>query len=175
VDKGEVEVLYKCIVCGKAWSNKYSLRAHMKIHKGEGYRRTSIHVRTDLWEKFKELCKKHNTTTCHFLMALIEAAIKGEEVGVIRVGAPNPAIINIHQYFLGKPRSAWKVPVAEYTHEVELPCEVCGGPAFALHSKRLEAGWTHIAVCERHHREAERSFYGDAWIPLDRAEVRKVG
>jgi len=168
--------LFQCVVCGAAYASKQSLRAHMKVHKGE-YVRTTIYAKRGLWKRFDEVCRKHKTTTCHVLQALIEAAIKGEELGAVdlsKLAAPNPVIIQVNQTFLGKPRSALKVPVAEYTHEVELPCEVCGGPAFALHSKRLEGGWTHIAVCEQHHREALRSWYGDAWIPLGRAEVRRV-
>jgi len=172
-----VDQLFQCIICGAAYSSKQALRGHMKVHKGE-YLRTNIFVKRGLWKRFGEVCRKHKTTTCHVLQVLIEAVVKSEEVGAVdlsKLTTPNPIIINVNQTFLGKPRSALKVPVAEYTHEVELPCEVCGRPAAALHSKRLEAGWIHVAVCERHHREALRSFYGDAWIPLNRAEVRRVG
>jgi len=170
--EGEVKVLYKCIVCGKAWRSKHSLRAHMKIHKGEGYMRTSIHVLKDDWLKFKELCRKHNTTVCHLLKDLIKAVLKGEETGIVKISPPNPVIININQTFLGKPRSMYKTLLSEVIHETELPCVICGATAVALHGKQVLDDWTYVAVCEAHHREAERSFYSDAWIPLDRAEIR---
>jgi len=121
----EVEVLWKCIVCGRAFAKKQSLRAHMKKHKGEGLQRTSIWVNKEKWERFKQLCRKHNTTTCHLLDALIDAAIKGEEHGVVNIAGPNPVIINLTHVFLGRPRSTWKAEVP-----VEIPpgphCPVCG-------------------------------------------------
>jgi len=169
-----VERLFQCVICGAAYVSKQSLRAHMKVHKGE-YLRTNIIVKRSLWNRFNEVCRKHKTTTCHVLQALIEAAIKGEELGAVdlsKIAAPNPVIININQTFLGKPRSVYKVPVFERVHEFSLECEVCGEPAYALHSKRVCGGWAHVAVCEDHHREAERSFHGDAWIPLEKAEIK---
>jgi len=171
---GEIERLFQCVVCGAAFAGKQSLRAHMKVHKGE-YVRTTIYAKRGLWKKFNEVCRKHKTTTCRVLQALIEATIKGEELGAVdlsKIAAPNPVIININQTFLGKPRSAWKVPVFSVTHETELQCEICGLPAMALHVKRDWFGYATVAVCDEHHREAERSFYGDCWIPLDRAEIR---
>jgi len=172
---GEIERLFQCVICGAAFAGKQSLRAHMKVHKGE-YVRTTIYAKRGLWKKFDEVCRKHKTTTCRVLQALIEAAIKGEELGAVnlsKIAAPNPVIININQTFLGKPRSAYKTLLSEVIHETSLECEVCGEPAHALHSKRLPWGWAHITVCEDHHREAERSFYGDCWIPLEKAEIRK--
>jgi len=172
---GEIERLFQCVICGAAYAGKQSLRAHMKVHKGE-YVRTTIYAKRGLWKRFDEVCRRHKTTSCHVLQALIEAVVKAEEVGAVdlsKLAAPNPVIINISQTFLGKPRSAVKTLIAERVHEAELECEVCGAAAYALHSKRLEAGWAHVAVCEQHHWEALRSFYGDAWIPLDRAEVKK--
>jgi len=55
---------------------------------------------------------------------------------------------------------------------VSLECEVCGAAATALHVKRDWFGYVTVAVCEEHHAEAERSFYGDCWIPLEKAEIR---
>jgi len=169
-----VERLFQCVICGAAYVSKQSLRAHMKVHKGE-YLRTNIIVKRSLWNRFNEVCRKHKTTTCHVLQALIEAAIKGEELGAVdlsKIAAPNPVIININQTFLGKPRSMYKTLLSEVIHETELPCVICGATAVALHGKQVLDDWTYVAVCEAHHREAERSFYSDAWIPLDRAEIR---
>jgi len=159
-------VIYKCFVCGRAFTKVQSLRAHLKVHRGHNFVRTSIWVDRDDWEKFKEICEKHNTTTCHLLRHLLKAVIKGEELGVVKISAPNPVIINIYNYSGGPPRSRYELPATSFVHEVSLECEVCGAAATALHVKRDWFGYTTVAVCEDHHREAERSFYGDCWIPL---------
>lgn len=125
--KGSGLVVYKCVVCGKAWPSKQSLRAHMKAHKGEGYRTTHIVVRGEEFGRFEELCRRHNTTTCHLLGVLIRAALKGDETGMIDVGAPNPMIVNVHEYFLGKPRSAWKQQFdLDALSRVQRCCPECG-------------------------------------------------
>jgi len=126
--KAEVERLWKCLVCGRAWASKQSLRAHMRVHKGEGYRHTSILVRSEEYARFEAMCTRHNTTTCHLLGVLIRAALKGDETGMIDIGAPNPAVINVHEYFLGKPRSGWKapVPVTPVTSVGPGRCPECG-------------------------------------------------
>lgn len=98
----------------------------MKVHKGEGYERTHIYVRGEKWKKFKDLCKDHNTTTCHLLDALLDAALKSEEKGFIDIAGANPLIINISHVFLGKPRSPWKVDVSELAVDKNV-CHVCGG------------------------------------------------
>jgi len=125
----EVPVLYKCVVpeCGKAYGKLQSLRAHMKVHRRQGYFKTSFVVFRDDWERFNEVCKAHNTTTCQLLGALIRAAVKGEEMGVIDVGSSNPAIVQVHQYFMGKPRSGLKFPVpGEALGSLRGRCPECG-------------------------------------------------
>jgi len=109
--KGEVRTLFACMVCGRGWASKQSLRAHMKVHKGEDIRSTHIVVKGQVWDRFVDLCRRHHTTTCHLLDVLMRAALKGDETGMIDVGAPNPAVIQIHEYFMGRPRSPFKVEV----------------------------------------------------------------
>ena len=109
---GEVEQLFTCIVCGKSWPSKQSLRAHMKVHKGEGYMRTSVHVRREQWQTFKELCREHKTTTCHVLDVLVKAFNRGAPEGLVDLASPNPVIIQMTEVFLGKPRSKWKMPIS---------------------------------------------------------------
>jgi len=125
--KDRVEVLFVCVVCGKAFRSKQALRGHMNAHRGEGYRTTHIVVQGESWERFLDLCRRHKTTTCQLLGVLIRAALKGDETGMIDVGAPNPAVVNIHEYFLGKPRSAWEFPVTpEVFHPRAGRCPECG-------------------------------------------------
>ena len=102
----------------------------MKVHKGE-YVRTSIFVKRDLWKRFDEACRKHKTTTCPVLQALMEALIAGEKKGVVDLaglGAPNPVVFNLTHVFLGKPRSGHKIDVSGLPVLGKL-CHVCGSRA----------------------------------------------
>ena len=110
--KAEPLIIHKCIVCGKAWTKIQSLRAHMRVHHRQGYVRSSIFIQKQDWDDFKDVCQKHNTTTCHLMGARISAALAGEKQGVITVGSPNPTIINVNHYFSGTPRSMYKAPMA---------------------------------------------------------------
>lgn len=127
----EIEQLFQCVVCGKAWPSKQSLRAHMKVHKGE-YVRTSFHANREAWERFDAICKEHKTTTCHVLNTLIKGINEGAESGDIslpKILSPNPVIININDYFLAQPRSRYKIPVDPSTiHHRAQPqhCPMCG-------------------------------------------------
>lgn len=109
MSKDQVETLYKCMVCPKAFASKQALRGHMNAHRGEDIRTTHIVVRGEKWDRFKRFCEDHNMTTCHMIDALITLALKGKEDGIVDVVGPNPVIFNLSQVFLGKPRSAWKV------------------------------------------------------------------
>jgi hypothetical protein len=108
-DKTEITTLHKCLICGKAWNNKQSLYAHCKVHKKGELARTTIKMEAEQLEKLKEICKKHNTTTCHLFKALGEAVIAGDKSGAgISIGSANPFIINVFHQFFGKPRSQYK-------------------------------------------------------------------
>jgi len=106
-----VDVIYTCMICGRAWSSKQSLRAHMKAHRGEGYQSTHIVVRSGQWEEFKKLCRRHHSTTCQVLDGLIKMVLVGEARGVIDLRTPNPITLSVSQVFLGAPRSKWKFPL----------------------------------------------------------------
>jgi len=123
--------------------------------------RTGIQVRRDQWEPFKALCKRHKTTTCHLLGALIDAALKGDELGVVTVGAPNPAVIQVTHNFIGAPRSKWKfplpvpfvgrVPVCESAYRVHaqngtIACSRWGRGVSAAECERCPwlRGWTEV-------------------------------
>jgi len=109
----EIERIYPCIICPKAYPTKQGLRAHMKKHKND-FVRTTIYARRDLWARFDEAAKRHKTTTCALLDVLIKATLEGSEKGVIdvsRIGSPNPVIIQVNEVFLGQPRSGWKTQI----------------------------------------------------------------
>jgi len=126
VSASEIEVLYECFVCGRGFSKVQSLRAHLKAHKGHGFVRTAIWANGEKWRRFQGLCKRHHTTTCHLLDVLIEAALKGDETGMVNLGAANPLVVNVSHVFLGVPRSPWKVDVSEAAR-VGPGCPQCGG------------------------------------------------
>lgn len=108
-------VVYKCVVCGRAFVKKAALRGHLRVHGDLVWENFTVRIPKDLASKFKEVCQKHNTTTCQLISSLVKAVIAGDERGVdvVNIGSPNPVIINVHETFLGKPRSAWKTPLQE--------------------------------------------------------------
>lgn len=123
----EVEQLFQCIICGVAWSSKQALRGHMKAHKGEYYR-TNIYAVRKKWKIFEKICKKHKSTTCHVLDALIEAIIEGDKTKGFKlptIMTPNPLIINVQHNFLGTPHSPYKVSIDDIRLDKNI-CHVCG-------------------------------------------------
>ena len=122
----EVDVLYKCLVCGKAYGSKQALRGHMNAHRGK-LKRTTIFVDECKWDEFKDFCKAHNTTTCHMLDSLLNLALRGKAEGIIEIAGPNPVIFNYTQVFAGKPRSPWKVDLTGHVPPGSR-CLMCGSP-----------------------------------------------
>lgn len=98
-------VVYKCVSCGKAYDSVQKLRGHLRVHRGEMVQ-TSFWARRELWEAFKAVAKKHNTTTCQLLNVALESYVVGDKTGAVRIGSPNPMVVHVHQYWLGKPRSS---------------------------------------------------------------------
>jgi len=138
----EVIQLFQCIICGVAYSNRQSLRARMKVHKGE-YMRTSIQVKKDSWEKFEDLCKRHKTTTCHVVNTLAEGIVDGEKSGNVslpKILSPNPIVINLTHNFIGQPRSSWKVDVTESFPLTSPHCLVCGSKKVYQHTPVTDLG-----------------------------------
>ena len=123
----EIEQLFQCIICPAAYAKKQSLRAHMKVHKGE-YMRTSIQADKEVWKQFDELCKDHKTTTCHVINVLLKGIVAGAAAGNIdlpKILSPNPVVINMTHIFLGKPRSKYKIDVSGIA-AAQHGCRVCG-------------------------------------------------
>jgi hypothetical protein len=89
-------------------------------------------------------------------------------------GGGNPIHISITQHFLGKPRSAWKLPLSRKLREVELQCEVCGGPAEFLHFRGVATRVAYMALCEEHHRGTLRLGLSRGFIELRNVNVRRA-
>ena len=105
--------LYKCWVCGREFLKLQALRAHMRVHSREersAFRPVTVDVRADLWERFKEVCRKHGTTTCQLINSLIQAVVRADELGypIVDITA-NPLIICVQNVYTGRPRGRKEV------------------------------------------------------------------
>jgi len=113
-------ILYKCLFCDFASTKRAALAGHMQRHKGKTAV-LAVRIDRELRDKFTDLCHRHNTTTCQLLTGLIKATLKGEEVGTVDLRSINPMIINVNEYFLGKPRSGYKALISS---RLGLPKEI---------------------------------------------------
>jgi hypothetical protein len=147
----EVRVVYKCVLCPKAFDNVQSLRAHMKVHRDVEFEHFHVRLPRAKVEEFKEFCRRHNTTTCHMILAMIDAYIEGDKRGLIQIGSTNPAIVHLQQFFASRPRGHGKYDTTSMLgFEPETPrvyCVFCGGFSGGL------------VFCQR---------YGSDWLPASR-------
>jgi len=140
-ESGEQLIVYKCIVCGKAFTKRQSLMAHLASHRDIEWAHLDVRIPKEKLERFKEFCRRHNTTTCHMIMTFIDAVMEamersGNYVEVKpflkgAIGGSNPVIVNVqvHQYFMSKPRGKGKYDFSKLDLE---GCVLCGGKPYAL-------------------------------------------
>ncbi len=125
LSKPEVTV-YKCVICPASFTKQQSLAAHYRIHKDERFAELHVRLPKEKKEAFVEFCKRHNSTTCHMVLAMVDAYMEGDKRGLITVGSPNPAIVHIQQFFNAKPRGKGKyepVPIPFGPLEEALRCD----------------------------------------------------
>jgi len=101
-------IVYKCVVCERAFSSKAALRGHLRVHRDVDWMNFTVRVPRSVVEDFKDLCRRHNTTTCQLIYAAMKAYLRGDKLGVVDLVSPNPLVIHINEYFLGRPRSSLK-------------------------------------------------------------------
>jgi hypothetical protein len=166
---------YRCIMCGKEWPNKFSMRAHLKIHKKEMARFT-VMISKSMKDDFTALCHAHGLTTCHVTVALLHAACESFRRGVtfewdgrtekIRyLEGANPLNVHINQTFLGKPRSPYKLQLPPSLNtSVRGRCPQCG-------SFRIEEG---LAYTGTRIREGRCQDCGTDW-QINPKEKKDIG
>lgn len=96
------------MVCGAGFKSRQGLAGHMKAHKDVEFAQVHVRVPKKVAEAFLAVCKKHKTTSCHLLYTLMKATVKGDEIGVVELGAKNPFMVNVISFFGGRPRGAHK-------------------------------------------------------------------
>ena len=147
----EVHVVYKCVLCPKAFNNVQSLRAHLKVHRDVEWKRLSVRLPKEKVVEFEEFCRRHNTTTCHMVLAMIDAYVEGDKRGLIQIGSTNPAVVHLQQFFASRPRGHGKYDVGALGGFEPSPpqvyCAFCGGFSGSL------------VFCQR---------YGSNWLPSSR-------
>ena len=145
---GEAEgpTLYKCVVCGKAFTKLQSLMAHMRVHRDIEWARLSVRLPKSLVEEFKELAKRHNTTTCQLIHSMLTALIEGEKRGVVQIGSSNPVIINLVNVFNARPRGHGKYDFSALVPD-DQTCSLCNRRAVWACA---DTYGKELLLCDRH-------------------------
>jgi len=130
----------KCNYCGFEATSLQALRAHLRrCRERPRMEVRSIRISDEDWSFLKGFCRRHGLTTCHAirvwikLLRMVDEGRKATltfEDGKMGLGSAfgsNPIILNLslHETWLGRPRSAWKVPVPKFEERVP-HCPACG-------------------------------------------------
>jgi len=126
-------VVFKCVVCGKAFIKVQSLRAHLKVHRDVEFENFTVRIPKAKAARFREICRQHNTTTCHLILTLMDAVEEGVKTGLVKIGGANPVAIQVVTMVNARPRGHEKYDFfdARYYEDTrgEKRCVVCGQPA----------------------------------------------
>jgi hypothetical protein len=147
-----VEVVYSCLICGKAFSKRASLAAHMKVHRDVKMAQLNVDLPKDLRDAFNEVCRKHHTTTCHVIYTLIKAFIEGEKRGLVDLGTHNPVTIQVVNLFGARPRGHGKydlenLPINDITQESVLCAYIDGVNGSKVFCQKRGGLWLPLSVC----------------------------
>lgn len=106
-------VVYKCVVCGWSSFDKRALMGHMS--HGCAKQLASLHVQlpAKLIDEFKDMCFRHNTTTCSLLRVLIDAYLTADKLGHGEVTTGNPLSVVVNEFFGARPRGHGKYNLGE--------------------------------------------------------------
>ena len=128
------------------------MAGHMNKHPDVEFVRLSVRLPREKVEKFKEFCRRHKTTTCALVNALLTAVEKGDELGVVDLAASNPVIVQLQEFYASRPRGHGKYDVshnvAEYGVTPQVYCVFCGGFSGSLvFCQRYGSNWLPSARC----------------------------
>jgi hypothetical protein len=87
----------------------------MGHHKDVEFAQFNVRLPKERRDWVVNYCKRHNTTTCHLLLAFCSFLEEGEKHGNIILGSPNPTFFVLQEYFGAKPRGHGKYDVAAAT------------------------------------------------------------
>lgn len=110
----KIETLFSCVLCPSSYSTRQGLAGHMNKHKDVEFRQFNIRIPKEKRDAFMALCAKHNVTSCHMMLAMIDAYLKGDECGLTLVGSKNPQIVHIQQFFNTSPGIRDKFQVSDH-------------------------------------------------------------
>jgi hypothetical protein len=100
--------VFKCVICGRTFLKRESLAAHLGHHKEVEFKRLSVRLPKERLEWFENYCRKHNTTSCHLILAFFSFLEEGEKHGNIILGSPNPTFFVLQEIFMARPRGHGK-------------------------------------------------------------------
>jgi len=124
-------VVYKCVVCGRGFDRLAALRGHLRVHGDVVWENFTVRLPKWLCDRFRRVCREHNTTTCQVVFTLLKAFVEGAERGLVSLAAPNPVVINVVSLFGGRPRGRRKWDFSGLVDVLEGgKCFICGKPAF---------------------------------------------
>lgn len=141
-------VLYKCLICDFATTSLQALRGHMNRHKDVEFENFTVRLPKDICRRFREVCRKRNTTTCHVIYSVLTSIVEGEKLGVVNIATHNPLVINLNTFIAAKPRGHGKYDFSDFEGiPLEPKCVLCGAPAIA---EGVQYNGWRFGYCERH-------------------------
>jgi len=132
-----VEVLYTCVVCGKAFTKRQSLAAHMRVHRDVEFKRFSVRLPRELVDRFDEVVRRHKTTRCAVIHGIVQAVVQGEKLGLVKLNSANPMYVVVQDFYAARPKARGKyVPPPRFEPGRLFEVPRCG----LIQSVSLESG-----------------------------------
>ena len=147
-----VDVVYSCLVCGRAFVKRASLAAHMRVHRDVEFAQLNVDLPRALKDAFVEACRRHHTTTCHVIYCLVKAFVEGERRGLVDLSTKNPVVVQVVNLFGARPRGRGKYDFGmaglEAASPVGVMCFYLGGfVGGEVYCQWLGGSWVSMDRC----------------------------